>query len=97
MSNDEVAKRVAKTLSNYLSSLGQSLKKAPVSSAKLIQDMGLSSDDGVMLVLDLCQDFEINLPDDFSATVHDDGRRDRTFGELVALVGASVNSKEQVK
>lgn len=62
-----------------------------------MQDVGLSSDDGVMLVLDLCQEFEITLPDDFSATVHDDGRRDRTFGELVTLIGACVKSKERVK
>jgi acyl carrier protein len=96
MANDEVSQRLTKTLSTYLTAMGQPLKTPLASSTKLMQDAGLSSDDGVMLVLDICQEFGISLPDDFSATVHDDGRRDRTFGELTALVGAFVNSKERV-
>ena len=64
---------------------------------KLVRELGLSSDDGVLLVLDLCNEFQIVLPDDFNAVVHDDGRRDRTFGELTEWLDSFIRAKEPSK
>jgi acyl carrier protein len=60
-----------------------------------MSDVGLTSDDGVNLVLDLCTEFGIELPVDFNAVVHDNGSRERTFGELVNRVGGFLKAKER--
>ena len=89
MTDSEVSRRVSSVIEKYMSVSGSDCPKLR-SSTKLVRDTGLSSDDGVNLVLDLCNEFNITLPDDFTATVHDDGKRDRTLGELVSHIKALV-------
>jgi acyl carrier protein len=95
MPTESVDIRAARVVSRYLEAGGNQLSTAITSKTKLMTDVGLSSDDGVNLVLDLCSEFSINLPDDFNAVVHDSGRRERTFGELVVRVSSFITSKER--
>jgi acyl carrier protein len=94
MSNAEVNRRVKIVISLYLSAANHDCPELGPST-KLVRDTGLSSDDGVNLVLDLCSEFGIILPEDFNAIVHDDGQRDRTFAELVTYIEGCVNLVEK--
>lgn len=57
-------------------------------------DVECSSDEGVLLVIELGEEFDIDLPADFNAVVDDSGNRGRTFGELVEKVESFVGSSE---
>lgn len=93
MEISQVSDRVRKVITGYLTASGQSCP-ALVTSTKLVRDTNLSSDDGVNVVLDLCIEFNAEIPEDFNAIVHDDGRRDRTFGELVERIHSMVCAQE---
>jgi len=95
MEKSEIYRRVTVIIEGYLSAVGQDCPRL-VPSTNLVRDTGLSSDDGVNLVLDLCTEFDISLPEDFNAIVHDDGKRDRTFDELVTCVATLANTQEQL-
>jgi acyl carrier protein len=95
MPTESVDIRAARVVSRYLEAGGNQLSTAITSKTKLMTDVGLTSDDGVNVVLDLCSEFGINLPDDFNAVVHDNGLRERTFGELVTHMSSFINSKER--
>lgn len=97
MPTEPVDVRTARVVSRYVEAGGNQLRTSIASRTKLMTDVGLSSDDGVNLVLDLCSEFGVNLPDDFNAVVHDNGLRERTFGELVTRIGSFINSKEPAK
>lgn len=56
--------------------------------------LGLSSDEGVLLVLEICDEFGIELPDDFNAVVDDCGTKGRRFEQLVEEIQALLNSEE---
>jgi acyl carrier protein len=96
MTNAEVSRRIKAVIKSYLSAANQDCPDLGPST-KLVRDTALSSDDGVNLVLDLCTEFGIMLPDDFNAIVHDDGKRDRTLAELVTYIQDCVNLEEQTK
>lgn len=54
----------------------------------LHQQAGLSSDDGVCITLELAREFNVVIPDDFNAVVHESGQRSRTVDELAdCLIG----------
>lgn len=93
MSESAVAIRIIKVIARYLDSIGGKHPGLPNASTKLHTDCGLKSDDGVNLVLDLCEEFQIDLPPDFNATVHDNGLRERTFGELTTIIEGVVSTK----
>lgn len=89
----EVSDLVRKVLAGYLRASGQSCPEL-IASTRLVSDTALSSDDGVNVVLDLCTEFKAEIPEDFNAIVHDDGSRDRTFGELVERMHSMVGAQE---
>lgn len=62
--------------------------------ANLIRDLGLSSDEGVDFVLDLCDTFSFEFPADFNPFVHDDGRRGRSLIEMIRAVENFVSAAE---
>jgi len=63
----------------------------------LMRDLGLSSDEGIDFVLDLCDEFEFDFPADFNPFVHESGRRGRRLGEMVNAVISFVPAKETAK
>ena len=54
--------------------------------SKLHQQAGLSSDEGVCIVLELSNEFGVTIPDDFNAVVHESGERSRTVAELADCI-----------
>jgi len=96
MTNADVSRRIKAVIKSYLSAANQECPDLGPST-KLVRDTALSSDDGVNLVLDLCTEFAIMLPEDFNAIVHDDGKRDRTLAELVTYIQGCVNLEEQTQ
>ena len=93
MDKPEVSRRVTIVIEGYLSAAGQDCPTL-MPSTNLVRDTGLSSDDGVNLVLDLCTEFDISLPEDFNAAVQDDGKSDRTLDELVTYIEALTSTQE---
>ncbi|MGC1272629.1 MAG: hypothetical protein WBC44_02890 [Planctomycetaceae bacterium] len=85
MQNDSVRSTVLCCLKRFLESTGrQAAELHP--GAHLMQDLGLSSDEGVDLVLDLCEALHCELPHDFNPCVHESEQRDRQISELVERV-----------
>lgn len=76
---------VRNCLRTFLDSTGRSKIKFD-DSTNLICDLGLSSDEGVDFVLDLCDAVRIELPKDFNPFVHDSGRRGRSVSEMIERV-----------
>lgn len=62
--------------------------------SNLIRDLGLKSDEGVDFVLDLCDTFNFNFPEDFNPFVHKSGRRGRKVKELIAAVKEYLGASE---
>jgi len=63
----------------------------------LAAGLGLSSEDGLDLVLDLCEAFEFDFPPDFNPVVHETGRRGRRLGELIESVEQLLREKEAAR
>jgi len=64
---------------------------------RLIADLGLSSDEGVDFVLDLCDAFKFDFPTDFNPFVDQTGRRGLQLREMVNAVLSFVPAKETTK
>ncbi|QDT66482.1 acyl carrier protein [Calycomorphotria hydatis] len=63
---------------------GFQLKRSSISNdSKLKEDLGIESDQGIDLVLQMGEAFGVRFPDDFNPVIHESGERSRTFGELV--------------
>jgi acyl carrier protein len=60
----------------------------------LTRDLGLSSDEGVDFVLDLCDALGVDLPGDFNPFVEESGRRGRRVGQMVKAVLSFVPARE---
>jgi len=86
---------VLNCLRQFLSSTGRP-NVALTESTHLINDLGLTSDEGVDFVLDLCEAFGFDFPQDFNPFVHDDGRRGRRLGEMIRAVVSHVPAKQEV-
>jgi acyl carrier protein len=54
--------------------------------SNLVEDLGLSSDEGVDFVLDLCSALGVDLPHDFNPFIDDSGGRGRRVSEMVSRV-----------
>ncbi len=95
MPTQSVYHRTEAVIRSFLNSLGRECG-AINSSTNLCRGLGITSDEGVDLVLDLCEAFNLYLPEDFNAVVHDDGCRGRSMSELVSRIGTFVSEKEHV-
>ena len=62
--------------------------------SNLIQQVGMTSDEGVDFVLDLCKEFAFEFPNDFNPFIEADGRRGRTVRELIAAVESQLRAQE---
>lgn len=56
----------------------------------LMTGVGMTSDEGIDFVLDLCAAFNFDFPGDFNPVVHPDGTRGRRVGELIRAVASLV-------
>lgn len=57
--------------------------------------LGLTSDQGVEFVLDLCEEFSFDFPKEFNPVVHDSGKRGRKVQELVAEVERMLSTENK--
>jgi hypothetical protein len=80
-----VRERVHDLLTNFLATTGG---ENPIFEYRthLMNDLGLSSDEGIDFVLDLCDSFAVEFPMDFNPFVHENGRRGRRFREMVRAI-----------
>ena len=85
MAKRTIQDRVEQCISRMAVSLGRECPEVHTNS-RMNRDLAFSSDEGVLIVLDLCEEFQIELPLDFNAVAHEDGKRDRTFSEVVTYV-----------
>ncbi len=93
MSSESIRQRVERCVQKFALSAGHDAAKLD-DQTDLASGLGLSSDEGLDLVLDLCEEFEFNFPQDFNPVVHDTGRRGRRLGELVRKVEVMLDDKE---
>ena len=84
-SEDDIAARVRRRLQQFLESSGRTRIKI-TGNTNLISGLELCSEDGLDLVLDLCEEFDHEFPMDFNPLVHTDGKRGNQFNELVEQV-----------
>lgn len=92
-SNESIRERVERCVQKFASSSGHDAAKLD-DQTDLARGLGLSSDEGLDLVLDLCDEFHFDFPRDFNPVVHDTGKRGRRLGELVNKVEGMLSGKE---
>ncbi|MFN0132736.1 MAG: hypothetical protein ACKVW3_09445 [Phycisphaerales bacterium] len=92
-SNESIRQRVERRVEKFASSARHESVKLD-EQTDLARGLGLSSDEGLDLVLDLCEEFDFDFPRDFNPVVHDTGRRGRRLGELVHSVEQMLSGKE---
>lgn len=70
----------------------------PISeTTNLHSDLGLSSDEGLDFVLELCDEFDVEFPPDYNPVVHRDRRRGNNVAELAADVQRMLKAAEVSK
>ena len=83
--HQNVRANVEQVLRDFFTTKGQKL--VPISSdLNMIADLGLKSDEGIDLALDLEDCFNIEISHELNPIVHKDGHRGVTFGELVTTI-----------
>lgn len=92
-SNESIRQRVERCMRKFASSSGHDATKLD-DQTDLARGLGLSSDEGLDLVLDLCEEFNFNFPRDFNPVVHETGNRGRRLGELVHKVEGMLSGME---
>lgn len=85
MSDTPVRSTVRSCLRDFLDSTGRTNVEFRENS-HLIRDLGLSSDEGVDFVLDLCNALRVELPQDFNPFIHESGDRGRRVSEMIERV-----------
>ena len=85
MSDTPVRSIVHRCLQAFLNSTGRAGAEFG-DNTNLIQGLGLSSDEGVDFVLDLCEALHVELPEDFNPFVHESGRRGLRVSEMIRRV-----------
>jgi acyl carrier protein len=90
---ESIRQRVDRCVRKFASSAGHDAAKLD-DQTDLAGGLGLSSDEGLDLVLDLCEEFHFDFPRDFNPVVHDTGKRGRRLGELVHKVEEMLSGKE---
>jgi len=89
----QTAQRIEHCLQKYLPETKDG-RAALTPETDLISGLGLSSDQGVELVLDLCDAFEFDFPKAFNPLVHPSGRRAMKWGELITTVESMIEGQE---
>ena len=85
MSGTSIQSTIRRCLRNFLDSTGRTAVKFG-DNTNLIRDLGLSSDEGVDFVLDLCETLQVELPEDFNPFIHETGRRGLRVFEMIRRV-----------
>ncbi len=91
MSNN-TEERIRNCLVKFLSSSGVGAVHL-TSDTDLLKGCGLESDQGLDLVLDLCDEFEFDFPKDFNPLVHSSNKRGRKLRELVTDIGEMLGER----
>lgn len=84
-SHDKIDERVRGCLRRFLDSSGRADERI-TDRTNLHSGLGFSSDEGLDLVLDLCEEFDFDFPADFNPVVHRDQNRGNNVGELISEV-----------
>lgn len=93
--NETVFQRVERCVRKFALATGHDV--APLNErTDLARGLGLSSDEGLDLVLDLCDEFEFDFPRKFNPVVDDTGRRGRRLGELVSRIQELLRAAEVI-
>ncbi len=92
-SNESIRQRVERCVRKFATSTGHDAAKLD-DQTDLARGLGLSSDEGLDLVLDLCEAFDFDFPRDFNPVVHETGKRGRRLGELINKVEQLLSGKE---
>ena len=82
MSDTSVRSTVRRCLRAFLDSTGRASEEFG-DKTNLIRGLGLSSDEGVDFVLDLCEALHVDLPQDFNPFIHESGRRGLSVSEMI--------------
>jgi len=85
MSDTPVQSIVRRCLRTFLDSTGRSGEEFR-DNTNLIRSLGLSSDEGVDFVLDLCEALHVELPQDFNPFIHESERRGLRVSEMIRRV-----------
>ena len=85
MNDASVRSIVRRCLRAFLDSIGRAGQEFS-DNTNLISGLGLSSDEGVDFVLDLCEALRVDLPEDFNPFVHESGRRGLRVSEMIRRV-----------
>jgi len=85
MKDNSVRSIIPRCLRAFLESTGRA-GQGFGNNTNLIRDLGLSSDEGVDFVLDLCEALHVELPEDFNPFVHESGRRGLRVSEMISRV-----------
>lgn len=92
----DVRQKVLTCLRQFLDSTGRTGRDFN-DKTNLMTGLGLSSDEGVDFVLDLCDAVGFNFPNDFNPFVHDNGKRGRRVGEMISGVASHLSNAEVTK
>lgn len=82
---DDIDERVQGCVRRFLDSSGRD-GEVFTARTNLHSGLGLSSEEGLDLVLDLCAEFNFDFPGDFNPVVHHEGNRGNSVAELAAQV-----------
>ena len=85
MSDATVGKAVRRCLRQFLDSTGRAGDRFG-DDTNLVRGLGLSSDEGIDFVLDLCDVLRVELPDDFNPFIHESRRRGLRVSEMIHRV-----------
>ena len=77
--------RILGCLGRFLRSTGRQSRDLS-DSTHLVNELGLTSDEGVDFALDLCDEFKLDFPGDFNPFIHSGGRRGLRVGEMVKTI-----------
>lgn len=90
---EEFGKRIGRRLNEFLAKDGRRDEQI-TNDTNMIQNLGLTSLQGLEFVLDLCEEFNVDLPGDFNPFVNDAERRGCTFEEMIEAVRTYLPSEE---
>jgi len=90
LENTEV--RVRHCLAKFAKAAGREWPEMALD-ADLVIGLGMSSDEGLELVLDLCEEFKRDFPLNFNPVVHESGKRGRRLGELITVIDGFIVEK----
>lgn len=82
MTSTTIRSTAERCLRQFLDSTGRTDKEFR-DDTSLINGLGLSSDEGVDFVLDICEALRVELPADFNPFVHESGERSLNVSEML--------------